>query len=269
MHQAARSPSFGRKENTSLKQSIKRFVSPKRKLAKVTDEEPDDVSTHDHQNTRTKGDSLPSTPKWKKVAGTKDSLAAIRGDYCEFMAFREYLKRKGVHTLVNFWLDYNFWKNAPSTKQQTTHTYYLINTYLTDSGPRNIGKYVHFSIKDLPFDTAQFPDYLSTIFRQVTLILLQNFDAFTIDKPKLERVNEQYCLDLLERDMFGEYGLELRNRKYHYKTYKNSFIGKEAVDWLLRNVYLGNDRTAAVQLGQKNYATRWRDFQIGIERMFF
>ena len=32
--------------------------------------------------------------KWKKITGTKNNLAAICNNYCDFITFREYINRK-------------------------------------------------------------------------------------------------------------------------------------------------------------------------------
>jgi len=115
-----------------------------------------------------------------------------------------------MKSIIYFWLDYNFWKTMTSEKQQRIHMYYLINTYLTKSAKRNIEKHIDFSISTLPIDTTKLLGYFGTIYDQVNVILLKKFHSFMVDKPHLEILNEQYCLELLSKEMFGEYGLILR-----------------------------------------------------------
>ncbi|KAL6042214.1 vacuolar membrane-associated protein iml1 [Balamuthia mandrillaris] len=45
-------------------------------------------------------------------------------------------------------------------------------------------------------------------------------------------------------------GVELKNRRYFFKTYNNCFLGSEAVTWLVDNVPLLESREQAVQFGQ-------------------
>ena len=44
-------------------------------------------------------------------------------------------------------------------------------------------------------------------------------------------------------------GVEIKNRKYHFKTYKKCFVSKEAVIWL--KAYLNCDANTAVAVGQR------------------
>ena len=44
-------------------------------------------------------------------------------------------------------------------------------------------------------------------------------------------------------------GVEIKDRKYHLKKYNQCFVGREAVDFLLRDGIAGS-REEAVQLGQ-------------------
>lgn len=43
-------------------------------------------------------------------------------------------------------------------------------------------------------------------------------------------------------------GVSIKDRKYHMKTYKSCFIGKEAVTWLINSGW-ANTREEAIELG--------------------
>ena len=63
-------------------------------------------------------------------------------------------------------------------------------------------------------------------------------------------------------------GVSIRDRKFHFRTYKQCFLGTEAVDLLIQNK-LAPSRTEAVQLGRRlvrdyvlfEHATREHDFE--------
>lgn len=67
--------------------------------------------------------------------------------------------------------------------------------------------------------------------------------------------NEIYklCIDSLtdiQKCILFAHGCNVRNRKYHGHEYKNVFIGKEAIDWLVANKFV-SDRKTAVEFGNK------------------
>lgn len=51
-------------------------------------------------------------------------------------------------------------------------------------------------------------------------------------------------------------GIELKDRKQLLKTYSNSFVGQEAVDWMLSNLPI-RDRDEAVALGQRLLTSKY------------
>ena len=48
----------------------------------------------------------------------------------------------------------------------------------------------------------------------------------------------------LARDMYAS--VPIRDRKYHLRTYKDCFIGREAVDWMVENSYAESEEAAVV-----------------------
>ena len=53
----------------------------------------------------------------------------------------------------------------------------------------------------------------------------------------------------IAKAMFGPEGVEVKSRSHHFKTYKNAFIGSEAVTWLSETLQL--TREEAVEVGQE------------------
>jgi hypothetical protein len=73
-------------------------------------------------------------------------------------------------------------------------------------------------------------------------------------QPHLDLVRD---LDL--KTLVGELrnvgGIDIRDRRYHLKTYPRCFISSDAIDWFIDN--LGIDRPAAIVLGQRLIDEHW------------
>lgn len=63
---------------------------------------------------------------------------------------------------------------------------------------------------------------------------------------RIER--EYYLTDIVIALNNSETGVEIKNRKYHFRTYKNCFIGKDATTWL--QAHLKCDKETAIRCGQ-------------------
>jgi hypothetical protein len=50
-------------------------------------------------------------------------------------------------------------------------------------------------------------------------------------------------------------GIDIRDRRYHLKTYPRCFIGSDAVEWFVNNLAI--NRTAAIALGQRLIDENW------------
>ncbi|MGB3238568.1 MAG: mechanosensitive ion channel domain-containing protein [Geitlerinemataceae cyanobacterium] len=61
-------------------------------------------------------------------------------------------------------------------------------------------------------------------------------------------LGEEVDLEALVAQMRGENGLDIRDRRYGLAVYSKTFLGSEAVEWLVRTQHSG--KKAAVQLGQ-------------------
>ena len=62
-------------------------------------------------------------------------------------------------------------------------------------------------------------------------------------------LEEEYSLqDLVVSLINPDTGVEIKNRKYHFRTYKSCFIGKEAVTWI--QAHLKCDKEIAIRYGQ-------------------
>ena len=90
-------------------------------------------------------------------------------------------------------------------------------------------------------------------------ILVEDCDTITLwhqDKT-VEKVNPILTLDLqkLVAAMRNIGGIQIKTRQFHLKTYRQCFVGSEAVDWLVSHLEIS--RTDAVQLGQRLMHENW------------
>lgn len=83
---------------------------------------------------------------------------------------------------------------------------------------------IHHVVRDQAFDDANF------------------FFRFAGDEARLDRVD----LAVLEADMRGRRGLDISARSYLGKIYPGSFVGRDAVDWLMRRHALDVGQAEAV-----------------------
>lgn len=70
-------------------------------------------------------------------------------------------------------------------------------------------------------------------------------------KPKSEKVFAQYTLQNLAKAMRDEDGVPMKDYKWHYRTYPDSFTGTDLVSWLVREFKDITTREQAVEHGQK------------------
>jgi hypothetical protein len=57
--------------------------------------------------------------------------------------------------------------------------------------------------------------------------------------------------DKLKEDLQGENGIQMMDRRWHWKTHKNCFLGFDLVNWLLANFKDIDSRDEAVELGKQ------------------
>lgn len=91
------------------------------------------------------------------------------------------------------------------------------------------------------------------------IILVEDSGTITLwyyDKT-VKKVDPLLALDLstLVAAMRNVGGVQIKERQYHLKTYRQCFVGSEAVDWLV--AYLKVSRADAVQIGQRLIDERW------------
>lgn len=67
---------------------------------------------------------------------------------------------------------------------------------------------------------------------------------------KIDRLHdvERSEISILTQKMSGKNGVEIKDRWYHFKLYRQCFIGSEAVEWLIKNKNV--DEAKAIQIGQ-------------------
>ncbi|WP_228055809.1 mechanosensitive ion channel domain-containing protein [Lusitaniella coriacea] len=66
--------------------------------------------------------------------------------------------------------------------------------------------------------------------------------------PNAFKLGEEVDIDALVEQMRGENGIEIKDRRYGLSVYPQTFLGSEAVEWLMRTQNSGIK--AAIQLGQ-------------------
>ena len=54
--------------------------------------------------------------------------------------------------------------------------------------------------------------------------------------------------DLVKKILHPQTGIELKDRVFHFKKYKRTFKGEDAIHWLLNNKIV-NDKVSAIALG--------------------
>jgi len=75
------------------------------------------------------------------------------------------------------------------------------------------------------------------------------------DSPAASSILPELDLSSLAAQMRGPDGVEIRDRRYGFKTYTRSFVGSEATAWLMRTQRATRD--SAVQLGQRLLDQGW------------
>ena len=72
-----------------------------------------------------------------------------------------------------------------------------------------------------------------------------------------QKVNTIWTVDLepLVAAMRNVGGIHIKDRTFRLKTYRQCFVGSEAVDWLVS--YLKSSREEAVQIGQRLINEKW------------
>ncbi|GAO51003.1 hypothetical protein G7K_5115-t1 [Saitoella complicata NRRL Y-17804] len=108
------------------------------------------------------------------------------------------------------------------------------------------------NVLDLVFTTLD-----PQVFVRQELETLLSGDVTTLSrKPALligsERLKkENMSLSTLAQEMQGEKGIRMQDRRWHFRTYENVFIGSDFVNWLLQNFIDVHTREEAVEYGNE------------------
>jgi hypothetical protein len=78
--------------------------------------------------------------------------------------------------------------------------------------------------------------------------ILSILDSMKPDEGSPQENEEAMLMAIARGMMASSGGVEVKNRRYRLNVYPNSFVGSEAVDWLVN--YDGRSRASAVALGQ-------------------
>ncbi len=120
-------------------------------------------------------------------------------------------------------------------------------------------------IKDKSFpiqDKKEAQEYGKTQFLehkgQKQYLLLEDITGFTIwtENEQVEvwenkSKNDSSMIKDVEKiveKMRGDQGLEIKDRRYRFKLYKNCFVGSELVNWLIENLSISSEQ--AIKIGQ-------------------
>jgi hypothetical protein len=87
----------------------------------------------------------------------------------------------------------------------------------------------------------------SDSFFQDDFVLVENEDTNIVVRQTQSRIDTLEQLVTLLRD--PERGLKIKRRRYRVRTYPNCFVGREAVDWMVKNLNL-RTRQEAVAIGE-------------------
>ncbi|MGF1523840.1 MAG: hypothetical protein ACFBSF_16100 [Leptolyngbyaceae cyanobacterium] len=112
--------------------------------------------------------------------------------------------------------------------------------------------------KDRPVALQQARQKLLELKGQATL-LVEAGDTITIwyqDKAA-QKANALWTVDLrqLVADMRNVGGIQIKDRQFRLKTYRQCFVGGEATDWLVSHLKIA--REEAVQIGQRLIKENW------------
>jgi len=143
----------------------------------------------------------------------------------------------------------------PTTKLNCAmgDTLVKLTSYFQDAGTAsylrtNVGKVPKFDNSKVQKLGVEFIDLQKTIFDTVEDLITKGHLPDLRAKTSSE---DKELLDNLLKDMKDPTkGVEVKDRKYHLKTYPQCFVGSEAVDWLVKHASLKH-RLSAVNLGQQ------------------
>uniref|UniRef100_A0A3Q2Z2S7 1-phosphatidylinositol 3-phosphate 5-kinase n=1 Tax=Hippocampus comes TaxID=109280 RepID=A0A3Q2Z2S7_HIPCM len=126
-----------------------------------------------------------------------------------------------------------------------------------------IGMRKSASVSNLSLDRSgsMVPSYDSSVSPPTTRALSGAKSVTKLDHSEEERKNildSSQLKDLWKKICHNNTGMEFQDHRYWLRTYSNCIVGKELVNWLLRNGTIFN-RAQAIAIGQALVDGRWLD----------
>ncbi|XP_054642242.1 1-phosphatidylinositol 3-phosphate 5-kinase isoform X2 [Dunckerocampus dactyliophorus] len=129
------------------------------------------------------------------------------------------------------------------------------------------------SVTNLSLDrsgSSMVPSYDSSISPPTTRALSGAKSVTKLDHSEEERKNildSSQLKDLWKKICHNNTGMEFQDHRYWLRTYPNCIVGKELVNWLLRNGTISN-RAQAIAIGQALVDGRWLDCVTHNDQLF-
>nr|XP_057937380.1 1-phosphatidylinositol 3-phosphate 5-kinase isoform X2 [Doryrhamphus excisus] len=129
------------------------------------------------------------------------------------------------------------------------------------------------SVTNLSLDrsgSSMVPSYDSSISPPTTRALSGAKSITKLDHSEEERKNildSSQLKDLWKKICHNNTGMEFQDHRYWLRTYPNCIVGKELVNWLLRNGTISN-RAQAIAIGQALVDGRWLDCVTHNDQLF-
>lgn len=124
--------------------------------------------------------------------------------------------------------------------------------YLTPQERKLRNSRKEINTPDIKFYTGDLGTYLLQLYEDYTL------QSQTIDRRKgtflireSERLNKSIRLRSLAQELQSEQGIEIMDRRWHWKIHDNCFVGHELVNWLIENFTDIDTAEEAVEYGNQ------------------
>ncbi|XP_061917586.1 1-phosphatidylinositol 3-phosphate 5-kinase isoform X2 [Entelurus aequoreus] len=118
--------------------------------------------------------------------------------------------------------------------------------------------------------SSMLPSYDTSVSPPTTRALTGAKSATKLDHSEEERKNlldSSQLKDLWKKICHNNTGMEFQDHRYWLRTYPNCIVGKELVNWLLRNGTISN-RAQAIAIGQALVDGRWLDCVTHNDQLF-
>ncbi|XP_029688466.1 1-phosphatidylinositol 3-phosphate 5-kinase isoform X7 [Takifugu rubripes] len=146
-------------------------------------------------------------------------------------------------------------------------------TGLQEDVGKSPGRRRSASISTLPLDrsgSSMVPSYDSSVSPPTSRAMSVSKAGTKLDHSEEERkilLDSSQLKDLWRKICHNGTGMEFQDHRYWLRTYPNCIVGKELVNWLLRNGTISN-RVQAIAIGQALVDGRWLDCVTHHDQLF-